>query len=248
MTQLTVGHYIYELLLNLANNPGPFGAYSPSQNTQNFVVAWAHRATGGTATSFNLLNNPGAPSQGYPDAATGLKATVDTLNNGSYGALVNALKTNDETSLGFTARNGPTFQYMIAKNIAQDLSLWISGHNDLNETSEIEILDIMHDAGISNPTIEGGNAPYPSEAGESQATINQWASETLQGDASSVGPPGPNPGGTGTPGGGLSGWDQASILKVAGGVLLVLVAVAIFIKVQVPGSPIAKFIPGGRKI
>jgi hypothetical protein len=72
------------------------------------VTAWETREGGGFGNQawFNPLNvnpGPGAGWPGYPaigawafpDAATGLQYTVATLNNGSYGGILSALRAGD---------------------------------------------------------------------------------------------------------------------------------------------------------
>lgn len=74
----------------------------------NAVTAWERAEGGGfgNQAEYNPLNvNPGAgagwpgyPATGawaFPDAATGLRYTVATLNNGDYGAILAALRAGD---------------------------------------------------------------------------------------------------------------------------------------------------------
>lgn len=75
----------------------------------NAVLEWEAREGGGfgNQASFNPLNvNPG-PGAGwpghnaigawaFPDAATGLRYTVSTLNNGNYGGILAALRAGND--------------------------------------------------------------------------------------------------------------------------------------------------------
>lgn len=74
----------------------------------NAVLAWERAEGGGfgNQAAYNPLNvnpGPGAGWPGYnatgawafPDAATGLRYTVRTLNNGNYGAILAALRAGD---------------------------------------------------------------------------------------------------------------------------------------------------------
>jgi hypothetical protein len=74
----------------------------------NAVTEWEAREGGGfgNQASYNPLNvnpGPGAGWPGYsaigawafPDAATGLRYTVSTLNNGDYGGILAALRAGD---------------------------------------------------------------------------------------------------------------------------------------------------------
>src|SRR6185312_9471099 len=136
------------------------GAFGSSQNIDNFFISWAHHVGGGVTNDakFNPLNTiqlePGSTQaagqlpgiQSYPDGATGIKATVDALQNGNYPSLIHALATNDETNLGFTARGAPSFAHQMASNVAGDLSVWVSGRR--SPLAEDYILAIMSGAGI----------------------------------------------------------------------------------------------------
>jgi hypothetical protein len=74
----------------------------------NAVTEWEAREGGGfgNQAAYNPLNVnpgpgadwPGSPATGawaFPDAATGLRYTVATLDNGDYGAILSALRAGD---------------------------------------------------------------------------------------------------------------------------------------------------------
>jgi hypothetical protein len=88
------------------------------------VVAWElHEGGGfGNQAAFDPLNvNPGAGANwpghnaigawAFPDAATGLRYTVRTLNNGNYGAIISALQAGTSDQAVLTAvENSPWAQ------------------------------------------------------------------------------------------------------------------------------------------
>jgi hypothetical protein len=230
------------------------GGSVASQNIINFMIAWGHLEGGGQTNNahFNPLNtmqqekgsvnfstgNPGSGVQSYPDDKTGIKATEDALNNGHYGALVHALTTNDEINLGFTRRGSPSFANMMARNIATELSTW-SGHGGLLDLAAQQyILNLMHSAGIPNASIEGGNASGSNSA-TPQATIDSWGNVSLGQDTTGITVGGTISNLTGT-GSALSLWTSNDVIKVALGVLMLLIGAVLFIKAEMPTSGIAK--------
>lgn len=250
---LTRGHFINEVLLNLAGNFG----YTPSANITNFMISWTHLVNGSfsNACAFNLLNTtqdetgaaqcsnglPGVKS--YPDAGTGLKAMVDALQSGHYPNLVHALTTNDEINLGFTRRGAPSFANMMANNIAQELSFWSTGKRI--PLAQNYILQIMSGAGISNASIEGGTANGGPANGP-----GKWGDDQMPGSASDVQPPG-NPVDPNSIQGLVNSLSNlntffgqlskifsnpAAIVKVLGGALLVVAGIVLGIKSLAPGG------------
>lgn len=224
---ITLGEFVDSVLTQIRNNAGQTNTLGagPSQNIRNFMLAWAH-VEGGSQTnacSFNILNTmqdeegasqcsgtiPGIKA--YPDAETGEKAQVDALQNGNYKSLLHALVTNDETNLGFTRRNGPSFGHVMAGNIAGDLSVWVSGKRA--PLAQHYILSIMQSAGISSAEIEGGTTTGGSAVSQDQ--IDKWASTVI---------------GTGTTGDSGPSISGAEIVKIGGGSLMVLAGVALGIK------------------
>lgn len=230
------------------------GAFGSSQNIDNFFISWAHHEGGGVTNDakFNPLNTmqtePGSTQaagllpgiQAYPDGATGIKATVDALQNGNYPSLVHALATNDETNLGFTARGAPSFAHQMASNVAGDLSVWVSGRR--SPLAEDYILAIMSGAGISNASVQGGTRNGPT--GTPQATIDSWANVSLGEDTNGI-----------TVGGAtsnvlsgleninqffgqLSGFfsDPTRLVKIIGGAALIIGGLALLIKSLAPGG------------
>lgn len=242
---VTLLQFMTSLANNLRNNAGQTNTLGsgPSQNILNFLVSWGHWE-GGSQTNkatFNPLNTmqqeEGSTQasgdilkgiQAYPDSTTGVKATVDALNNGNYPSLVHALETNDELNLGFTQRSSPLFNHMMANNIAGDLSTWVSGNRTLTSSSQSYILNIMQGAGIPNASIDGGNRES-SLAGNSQDTINKWGNVSL--GMSQQGTVASNVQGQ---------WTTNDIIKVALGALFILIGAVLFIKAQFPGSTIGK--------
>lgn len=165
------------------------GAFGQSPNTLNFLLAWAHQE-GGAVTNqckFNPLNTmqdetgavqcqgamPGIKS--YPDNGTGLKGTVDALLSGHYPSLVNAISTSDENHLGFNSQN------IMAANVAEDLSTWLSGKRQPIKSDYI--FKIMAQAGISPQRIEGVSAVGRIGA-SSQADRDKWGQVDLGLDTS----------------------------------------------------------------
>lgn len=237
MADIIVRAFMDQVLMDLR------GGSVASQNIINFMIAWAHLEGGGQTNNakFNPLNTkqqePGSTDAGhgiqaYPDDKTGIKATENALTNGRYGALVNALKTNDEINLGFTKRGAPSFSHMMARNIAQELSVW-SGHAGLLDINAQQyILTLMHMAGIPNPEIEGGTSSG-SQNGATQAEIDGWGNVSLGPDTSGI-----------TVGGaaqqGINPWSWQDVIKVALGALMLLTGLVLFIKAEFPSSGIAK--------
>lgn len=243
---VTVKEEVTSVIQNLQNNSGQTLG-TPNQQVINFMIGWAEAEGGGITNNakFNPLNTeqqetgsvdfktgkPGGGSvQSYPDSTTGVKATVDALQNGQYGALVNALSTGDLIGLGFTARGSPSFSHKISRNIASELSLWGGHGGQLDSAGQQYVLGIMHLAGIPNPTVEGGTI-NGSQAGQSQSAIDAYGNKSLGNSITGTTPPG-------------SMWGMNDILKVASGVFLIFVAAALFLKMQFPSSPIAQKIPG----
>lgn len=247
-----VRDFIDQVLANISG-----GSFNQPQEVHNFMIGWAQAEGGGitNGAAFNPLNTErtetgsvnfstgkaGSGVQAYPDVNTGIKATVDALGNGLYGALVHALSTGDLTGLGFTARGAPSFSHMMSRNIASELSTWGGHGGSLDNAGQQYVLGIMHLAGIPNPSIEGGTTSG-GQAGQSQSAIDAYGSKVLGPDTN-----GQTVGGaihnlqTGL---GFTLWPTNDIIKVVAGAFLVMIAAALFLKMQFPLSPIAKKIPG----
>lgn len=221
---ITLGEYVDSVLSQLRNNAGVTNTLGqgPSAAIRNFMIGWAH-VEGGSQTNachFNILNTmqdesgavqcqgtlPGIKA--YPDAATGEKAQVDALQNGNYKSLLHALTTNDEGNLGLATNSG--FAHQMAGNVAGDLSVWVSGKR--SPLAQSYILSILESAGVSNPSIQGGN--QNGGTGATQAEIDGWAATVI---------------GVGATGGGSSISGQ-QVVKIAGGALMILAGVALLIK------------------
>lgn len=218
-----------------------------SQKIIDFVTAWAHVEGGGVtnACSFNILNTMQAETgsvqcpgtlpgiQQYPDDATGIKALVDALTNGRYPNIVHAITTNDENNLGFN-------QHPMANNIAQELSMWVSGSRLPLQQSYI--LSIMESAGIGGAFITGGMANGGNPATQSQ--IDSWANQSLGPDTSgiTVGGAGGNLTAVNTFFSQLSGFfsNPVRLIKIIGGATLVIVGLVLLVKSFVPAKTIAK--------
>jgi hypothetical protein len=222
----------------------------PSQNIKNFFVAWAH-VEGGSQTNqchFNPLNTmqeeqgatqcsgamPGIKA--YPDSQTGTNATLDALANGNYGALLNALVTNDEANLGFLG-------HPMAQNVAEDLSVWVAGRR--NPIKASYIFNIMADAGISHASISGVKT-VSGIPGAQQDQINSWRNVVIgQGAApqDSV-PPFQNPLGD------LSGLNNffsalqtffsnpVRLIKILGGAVMIIAGLVLLVRSLMPGISI----------
>jgi len=248
---VTLKEFMTSVVTQLRNNTGQTGTLGagPSTNIINFMISWGH-VEGGSVTNsafFNPLNTKqvetgsvvfgttaaGDGVQAYPDATTGEQGTMDALNNGNYHNLVHALSTNDEINLGFKPKSANAGNTM-AGDIADELSVWVSGSNTLTSSSEQYIISIMQGAGVPNASVQGGTT-QSSKAGESQSTIDKWGAETL--GKSQTGTVASNDTS------GFGAWTQNDFLKVAGGALLIMIASALFIKVQMPGSVVGKAIP-----
>jgi murein DD-endopeptidase MepM/ murein hydrolase activator NlpD len=150
------------------------GNTNPSQNTINWVVNWTQAETlTGKGASYNLLNTTQGLSgstqfnnigvQNYTSFAQGIQANASTIKNGLYGALYNALLTNNERALGYGG--SPSSQVML------NLSTWCGG------------------CGYGNAFVKGGGAhlndsfggtpsgatnPYPSGLA---TWLNKWGSQ-----------------------------------------------------------------------
>ncbi len=135
------------------------GAPESAQNLQ-FLNAWA-AAEGGSA-SFNPLNttqsasgatpynsNNGNPVWNYPDANTGIQATVATLENGNYPTIVQ----------GLLSGNPYASQYQ--SGISQQLQTWGTGSAFYTSGS----------TAVSNNSVANGNAA-PAIAAVAQTTTN----------------------------------------------------------------------------
>jgi hypothetical protein len=89
----------------------------PGDAQHSLLAAW-HACEGGTAT-FNPLNTTqkeagstqynSAGVQNYPDQATGLRATVDTLRNGNYDGIVHDLSQTAYSATQIVIRNSAEF-------------------------------------------------------------------------------------------------------------------------------------------
>jgi hypothetical protein len=255
MTDITVDAFLYQCLTNLNG-----GNANIDPNCQNLMIGWAQQEGGGitNGASFNPLNC-GYPAKAsktfnnsgvqiYADDGSAIGATVANLQESPYSALVHALITGDLIGLGFQARGAPTFRHLMSTNIAQGLTTWLSGTTNI-DAHEDYILAIMHNAGISNPNVEGGTKEGQA-SGQSQSAIDAYGAKSLGTDT-----------GGQTAGGAVqnalnplssffSNWTQNDILKVVGGVFLILIASVLFIKLQFPSSPIARsvgsFLPGKK--
>lgn len=174
---------------------------TPAQHTINFMIAWAMQESAssiknGTMCSWNPFNTTLQTTdatlgnsttcgqtlgvQSYPTQGIGEDATAHTIEgNRGYGALWNALATDDENGLGFS--NG-----LIAADVAGGLAQWVSGKPDVNRPgNSAYIIAIMSLAGITNPGITG----QPSRstlAGASQSEIDKWGSQIIGYYASSA--------------------------------------------------------------
>lgn len=247
-TDITLGEWCDATLDQLRNSQSVsnlLGA-QPSQNIKNFMVAWAH-VEGGSQTNkcaFNCLNTmqdekgavqcpgtlPGIKS--YPDSQTGTNAVLDALANGNYGALLNAFVTNDEKNLGFSGNQ-------MATNVAQDLSVWVSGRRNPIQASYI--YKIMASAGISNASINGANIDS-GLPGASQAQIDKWRATVIgQGAApQDQAPMFQNPLGDGMNNffSQLSSFfsDPVRLIKIVGGAALVIAGLVLLVRSLAPGG------------
>lgn len=251
MADIIVRAFCDQVITNLAN-----GNQNTPVECTNFMIGWSQQEGGGItnsakynplncgykATGSTQFNNSGV--QVYKDPASAIDATTKNLQEAPYSALSHALSTGDLIGLGFTARSAPVFGHMMSRDVASGLSMWVSGTTDIVAHQDY-ILSVMHNAGIPNPSIEGGTKSG-SQAGQSQSGIDAYGNKSLGVDTSGVTVSGAvnnasNP---------LSGltawfsqWTQNDVLKVLGGSLLLLVAMALFIKMQFPTSAIAKKLP-----
>ena len=107
--------FVTDVLRGIGNN-------TPSGNIIGWMVAWTVAETGHPSgsyqgASYNLLNTtqpaPGTTNfnsigvKNYTSYAQGIAATVQTLQNGYYPALLAALQTNNQTALGFGGSPSP---------------------------------------------------------------------------------------------------------------------------------------------
>lgn len=258
MADIIVRAFLDQVLANLSG-----GSFSQPQEVHNFMIGWAQQEGGGitNGAKYNPLNcgypEPGSTQfnnsgvQIYKAPIDGINATVSNLQEEPYSALMHALTTGDLINLGFTARNAPSFSNMMSANVARGLTMWVSGTTDIVAHQDY-ILAVMHNAGISNPTVEGGNR-QGSQAGQSQSDIDAYGNKSLGQDTSGI-----TTGGvvqnavnnvTNPLGNIFSGWTQNDFLKVIGGAFLIIIAAALFMRLQFPQSPIAQklsFLPGKK--
>lgn len=111
------------------------GNTDPTQNIVDFVVAWTILESVPGRATYNLLNTrhlayPGnlgtstnfnsAGVQSFSAYSYGIIANRNTLNDGFYPALLQALKLNDETALGFVSGTP-------SSSILSELSTWCGG-------------------------------------------------------------------------------------------------------------------------
>jgi hypothetical protein len=109
------------------------GNTNPTKNVVDFVVAWTILESAPGRASYNLLNTrhqlgiPGTSSnfnsvgvQSFSAYSYGIIANRNALNDGFYPALLQALKVNDETALGFTSGTP-------SSDILSELSTWCGG-------------------------------------------------------------------------------------------------------------------------
>ena len=107
--------FVTDVLRGIGNN-------TPSGNIIGWMVAWTVAETGHPSgayqgASYNLLNTtqpaPGTTDfnsigvKNYTSYAQGIAATVQTLQNGYYPVLLQALQTNNQTALGFGGSPSP---------------------------------------------------------------------------------------------------------------------------------------------
>ncbi len=135
------------------------GSSNPSPEVVQFMMGWSIEESGHDLShmaSYNLWNTtlpmPGSTIfnsvgvQNYVSEDQGATANADTLNNGLYLFLVQALRTNDARALGF---NG----YNISPDVARDLSVWVNGTrngapeyvNAIHELSGISAINAAND-------------------------------------------------------------------------------------------------------
>lgn len=109
------------------------GNNNPSQEVVNWVINWtaAEGSSIGGQGTFNLLNTTqpmpgshGGGSQGniqyFNSFASGVQANDIVLQNGLYPSLLNALKNNDTSALGFGS-SGPS------SGVMANLKTWCGG-------------------------------------------------------------------------------------------------------------------------
>ncbi len=135
------------------------GSSNPSPEVVQFMMGWSIEESGHDLShmaSYNLWNTtlpmPGSTIfnsvgvQNYVSEDQGATANADTLNNGLYPSLIQALRTNDACALGFNGCN-------ISPDVASDLSVWVNGTrngapdyvNAIHELSGISAISAAND-------------------------------------------------------------------------------------------------------
>lgn len=105
---------------------GALGNNHPTQNVVNWVVAWTRfESATGRGASYNLLNTTQREAgstvfnsvgvQNFTSFSQGVQANAATLENGRYPALLDALRTNNESALGF-GQSSPSSGVLSALN------------------------------------------------------------------------------------------------------------------------------------
>lgn len=109
------------------------GNTDPTQNVVNFVVAWTILESIPGRANYNLLNTThnlnimgtssdfnSAHVQSFSHYSYGIIANRNALEDGFYPVLLQALKVNDEDTLGFTTGTP-------SQDILNELSKWCGG-------------------------------------------------------------------------------------------------------------------------
>lgn len=148
-----------------------------SQQIIFFLTSWAHVLSPDitVAPKFNPFH--AGMGQSFPDGQAGEDAFYTQLSSSAYGALLNAIQTNDANSLGF----GPKAE--MATNVAADLAFWISGSRDYLK-QQSTIIAIMRGAGITGAKIHGGTASGGN--GVAASTTESWGNQSLGVDTSNL--------------------------------------------------------------
>ena len=249
MADITVRAFLGQVVANLS------GGWNYPIEVTNFMIGWAQQEGGGItnsakynplncgypATGSTKFNNSGV--QSYADNGSAIDATTKNLQESPYNALAHALSTGDLINLGFQARGAPSFSHMMASDVARGLTMWVSGTTDI-VGHQGYILSVMHNAGIPNPSVEGGTQSG-SQAGQSQGAIDAYGNKSLGADVS-----GTTIGGAAqnviNPLSGLTNyfanWTQNDVLKVTGGIFLIIIGVVLFLRLQFPSSPFGKIL------
>jgi hypothetical protein len=151
------------------------GNSNPSSQIMAFLIGWSVEESGHSPRAgYNLWNTtlklPGSTTfnsagvQSYATYGDGIRANAQTLNNGLYPSLVEALRTNNAAALGMGGS-------AMSSGVAGDLSVWVSGSRSPIQGSYISnILTLSRNAASWASETAPGNTSTTSYSAPLQPT------------------------------------------------------------------------------